>query len=1215
MPDGDRPRDADTDRTKHLRDSETVFGQVDDVLGTPPNSADGHSRQRGVANFHEFSRLLVEVGLITDEELASFAADSTEGVLGLSRALVKAGKLTPYQAAAVYQKKSRGLLIGNYMILAKLGQGGMGVVFKARHRRLGRVGALKILPPSFARDRTAVLRFRREIEAAGRLKHPNVVAAVDADEDRGVHFLVMDYVEGRDLDGVVRERGPLPAALAIDYLIQAARGLEAAHAQGIVHRDIKPANLMLDTEGTVRVLDLGLARLVDAANPYGHAAGGRLTESGMYMGTVDYMAPEQAEDSRRADHRADIYSLGCTLHYLLTGREPFDGETVLKRLMAHMERPAPSLRASRPEISATLDAAFHKMMAKRPADRPASMNEVIALLESCRTEAATPPTAPGAATKTRPLLVFDETPLKRATPANANREPSVLLRREEPKGLHFNDDLSLEDLVMDVRSEARPPAAARPARPPAANAPAIKIRPRKSQYRAKKTVVLLSLGAIALAGASLAALALFSGERETKGSAGVSPESSEIATSIPVTRRFIQESSAVSQTPVDEEFHTIFDGTSGNGWMLCDIHKRPVPAANIQRDGLNPNKSGSYLVVYDDKLGDFELDFDYKLSKGCNSGVFLRVSDLTDPIHSGIEVALDDKIGIDTGMHNTGAFFDLVAPKEITQKPAGQRNHMTITAIRSRISVAINGTEVSTIDLDQWIEPGKRPDGSSHKFDKVAIGKLPRTGYVGFQNQNTDCWFSQIRARKLSATSAWPSRTVAGASAAPPKPIATAEPKTGEDALPEITKALSARPKDARLLIERGRLLAELGRVSEADADFARAAELAPDELQQFLTAGWWVAGPYPNNLSTPAQSESAPAADPSTGPPPAGAEARHWQRAPIGDGGRVDLRAIFGADDITAYAMTIVYSITQRDVALVIGSDDAARIWHDGRLLFDSPVFSAPGAHVIIDTITPGRNSFVAKVANFKQDHSLNVVISERPADLARGFANSRKWEQAALAYHRAVASNPGERDPKLLEAGGQALFALERFKEAAPIWERLAALDSGNWDKQFRVELCYLGLHDVAACRRVCEAALKTFGKTQNLAVANNVVWQAALIPDAVRDFSALLDLGRKLADKVETGGNNYNTYGAILYRARRYKSAVTFLQKSIDAKKGIGTAYDWVFIAMARHNSRHPDAQQALERARTLAKDPSGPGTPVEIRALLAEAEEELKLPPPP
>ncbi len=185
-----------------------------------------------IADFAEFSRALVEIGLIDAEGLDAFAVDPAEGGRGLSRALIKAGKLTAYQAAAVYQRKSRGLLIGNYLILDKLGAGGMGMVFQSRHRKLGRVVALKILPPSFARDRTAVLRFQREVAATARLKHPNLVTALDADEDRGVHFLVMDYVEGRDLNRVVRERGPMPVAQALDCLIQAARGLEAAHCAG-----------------------------------------------------------------------------------------------------------------------------------------------------------------------------------------------------------------------------------------------------------------------------------------------------------------------------------------------------------------------------------------------------------------------------------------------------------------------------------------------------------------------------------------------------------------------------------------------------------------------------------------------------------------------------------------------------------------------------------------------------------------------------------------------------------------------------------------------------------------------------------------------------------------------------------------------------------------------------------------------------------------------
>ena len=152
--------------------------------------------------------------------------------------------------------------------------------------------------------------------------------------------------------------------------------------------------------------------------------------------------------------------------------------------------------------------------------------------------------------------------------------------------------------------------------------------------------------------------------------------------------------------------------------MLCD--GKPLADEFVQTDGLNPHGTGSYIVVYEEKLGDFVLDFDYKLTKGCNSGVFIRVGDLKDPVYTGLEIALDDTTG--TGMHDSGAFYDLVAPKTNAQKPAGEWNHMTITAKGPKIAVVLNGEEVSTIDLDQWNEPGKRPDGSDHKFSKVAIG-------------------------------------------------------------------------------------------------------------------------------------------------------------------------------------------------------------------------------------------------------------------------------------------------------------------------------------------------------------------------------------------------------------------------------------------------------------------------------------------------------------
>lgn len=171
-------------------------------------------------------------------------------------------------------------------------------------------------------------------------------------------------------------------------------------------------------------------------------------------------------------------------------------------------------------------------------------------------------------------------------------------------------------------------------------------------------------------------------------------------------------------------------------------NRRPLPRKHVQPDGLNPHGTGSYLVVYEHKLGDFILDFDYKLSKGCNSGVFLRVGDLGDPVNTGIEVSLQDSAG--TGVEDPGAIYGLVASSMNVQKPAGEWNHMTITAQGPAIAVSLNGTGISRINLDDWTVPGRRPDGSAHKFSRVAFAKLPRSGYLGFQDLVGDCWLRNI---------------------------------------------------------------------------------------------------------------------------------------------------------------------------------------------------------------------------------------------------------------------------------------------------------------------------------------------------------------------------------------------------------------------------------------------------------------------------------------
>jgi hypothetical protein len=195
----------------------------------------------------------------------------------------------------------------------------------------------------------------------------------------------------------------------------------------------------------------------------------------------------------------------------------------------------------------------------------------------------------------------------------------------------------------------------------------------------------------------------------------------------------------------DDDFKTIFDGNSTAGWVTNTGN--PLPTANVQDDGLNPHRSGGYIVMYEKPVGDFILDFDYKISQGCNSGVFLRVGDPKDPVMTGLEVAIDDTKG--TGLHDPGAFYDLVPPRVNAQKPAGQWNHMTITARGPKIGVSLNGEEVSRIDLDQWTEPGKRPDGSTHKFGKVVIKEFNRPGYLGFQDHGQDCWYKNVKLNGL----------------------------------------------------------------------------------------------------------------------------------------------------------------------------------------------------------------------------------------------------------------------------------------------------------------------------------------------------------------------------------------------------------------------------------------------------------------------------------
>ena len=364
----------------------------------------------------QFLQAITASGLMDRDELDAFqqgvSGDAASDTRSFARELIQHKKLTPYQASVLLAERRDPLLLDRYIILDTIDRGGMGLVLKALHRAMDRVVALKILPPSILASEERIARFKREIKAAAMLSHPNIVTTHDAHESNGVHFLVMEYVNGKDLRKTVKLHGPLPVATAMNCLLQAARGLEHAHAQGIIHRDIKPGNLLLDADGTTKVSDFGLARL---KTPEGGMATTELTLEGV-LGTAAYMAPEQAGHSHTADARSDIYSLGCTLYFLLTGKPPFKEETFVATILAHRDKPIPALSDGRDDVPECVIAVYRRMMDKTPENRYQSMTEVVAALCDCDV-AQTDPVDQGTFRERKRLAAVEETEIYRQLPS------------------------------------------------------------------------------------------------------------------------------------------------------------------------------------------------------------------------------------------------------------------------------------------------------------------------------------------------------------------------------------------------------------------------------------------------------------------------------------------------------------------------------------------------------------------------------------------------------------------------------------------------------------------------------------------------------------------------------------------------------------------------------------------------------------------------------
>jgi serine/threonine protein kinase len=329
------------------------------------------------------------------DELVQDRGTATQEPRLLAQRLLERNWLTPYQVNQLLQGKGGELLLGSYVLLERLGEGGAGQVFKARHQKMNRVVAIKLVRKELLTDAEVVARFYREIQIVSQLDHPNIVHAYDAGPAGAGHFLAMEYVEGTDLGKLVKKNGPLQVAQACEYIRQAALGLQHAHERGLVHRDIKPHNLLLASggrespgENLVKLTDLGLARLPRVSNEEmtavltGVRGTGTLTpENAQLIGTIDYMAPEQADNFHQADIRADIYSLGCTFFYLLAGQPPFAAATLPQKLLKHQQTPPPPLSQFRSDVPQSVCRILDKMLAKKPEERYQTPAAVAAALQ------------------------------------------------------------------------------------------------------------------------------------------------------------------------------------------------------------------------------------------------------------------------------------------------------------------------------------------------------------------------------------------------------------------------------------------------------------------------------------------------------------------------------------------------------------------------------------------------------------------------------------------------------------------------------------------------------------------------------------------------------------------------------------------------------------------------------------------------------------------
>lgn len=370
----------------------------------------------------------------------------------IAKALATWKLITKFQARLLLHGRTTRFFLGPYRILDQLGQGGMGRVYRAMHQTMNRVVALKVLAPQVVNSDRALELFAREVQAAALLSHPNIVMAYDANEIDGRHYLAMEYIDGPNLERHVRDRGPLPVGIACEIVFQAANGLQHAHEKGMVHRDIKPANLLLQQDANseafqVKILDFGLARL-NQPDQQSAADQSIVGPEKTVMGTPDFLSPEQSRSLHDVDIRADLYSLGCTFYYLLTAQVPFPDESIVKKVLRHNTELAEPIEDIRPDVPAKIGSIVRKLMAKNPADRFQTPDELM--------DALAPFAAPAVVDWTVSLPASTKSSPDFSSEGHATlSDVQVDTEPHAQSSTHINDEDSILDWVDANRKQKR----------------------------------------------------------------------------------------------------------------------------------------------------------------------------------------------------------------------------------------------------------------------------------------------------------------------------------------------------------------------------------------------------------------------------------------------------------------------------------------------------------------------------------------------------------------------------------------------------------------------------------------------------------------------------------------------------------------------------------------------------------------------------------------